>query len=340
MSQPLLTINKASPPLQSFQSQSSFAQKILNFTFQLAQNPQSTQPTTFSGTNSNLLSVSGLRARCRFTFAKAPTSTLAEMSIYGLPQSVINQLTTTATVIDKVNKNSVIVSAGVSSTGSAAAASAVSAPPGGFPVVFGGTIWFSVGDYNQMPDVPLEISAQSGLFNAMQSAAPASFTGQTDVATAMQSIASKLGLAFENNNVSAKLSNPYYRGTLMEQVYRMAEDVHINAELVDGGTKLAIWPRPGSRTSITNIPLISPETGMIGYPLFSQNGYLIVKMIYNPDVVFGGSIQVKSSIPQANQTWVVRKVDLSLDTLSPDGDWMGTAYCQPINVPQAPPPAT
>ena len=78
---------------------------------------------------------------------------------------------------------------------------------------------------------------------------------------------------------------------------------------------------------------------MVGYPSFANNGWLVVNMIYNPDVVFGGNIQVQSDIPQANKTWTVYKLDLALDTLVPDGDWIGTALCYPKGV-NAPAPPT
>ena len=347
---PLITVSKASPQPTSprFQSRSSFSQKLLNFTFTLNSSPVNNQPSTFSGTNnSNSVSIAGHRARCRITNAGAPSGNTAEISIYGLSQSLMSQLTTLGIVVDSISQNNVIISAGTGQpTGSASAASAALSPASGFPVVFGGTVYFAYGEYNNMPDVPLKIIAQGGLLNAVKSVAPSSFTGPTSVATVMQNFASKLGVTFENNGITATLSNPYYPGTILQQIYQIAEHAGIHAQLVDGGTKLAIWPLLGSRTSQTNIPLISPQTGMIGYPSFASNGWLVVKMIYNPDVIFGGNIQVQSSVfsgnsqlqSKVNSTWTVQKLDLALDSLFPDGDWMGTAICTPKGVNAGPPP--
>src|SRR5271156_541491 len=320
----------------TFASQASFAQKILNFQFQLVQ--------PFEG--SNVINVSGLRSRVRISQAAAVGNTTADASIFGLSQSLMNKLTTSV-IVNRVTRNSGIISAGVNpGKGASTAAAANVNSVMGFPVVFGGTIWLATGDYNNMPDVPLRLSAQLGLIDAVVSATPSSFTGSTSIESIMQGFARKLTapngqpVAFENNNVSGNLDRPYFPGTIMQQVYQAAYHARINAQLVDGGTKLAIWPQGGSRTSQTSIPLISPDTGMIGYPTFASGALMIVKMVYNPDVIYGGQIQVQSDIPQANGKWTVWELDLALDSLSPGGEWSGTAQCYPTGLAPPVPGAT
>ena len=340
---PASQFTPAAPSPSTFASQPSFAQKILNFQLTVPQTPTSSQPTNFAnaqGATPGSYSFSGYRSRCRITYAGAPTAAQADISIWGLDQSTMNELATLQPQGDAVSKNQILVSAGAASNGYADAGNANQAPLGGFPVVFGGTIWFAYGDYGNMPDVAFRISAQAGLINAVQSVAPASFNGSTSIVSIMQSFADQLGIPLENNNVSGSLSNPYYPGTLLQQIYQVADHNDINAVLVDGGTKLAIWPRGGSRTSITNIPLISPDTGMVGYPSFAPGGWMTLKMIFNPDVILGGNIQVESSIPQANKTWTVYKLDLALDSLIANGEWMATAMCYPkgLNAGIPPPP--
>jgi hypothetical protein len=338
-----ISINKAPALASAFVGQSSFSQKLLNFSITLAQNAQNNQPTSFAesqgASQSGTISISGARARCRIAGAGAPAGNSADIAIYGLSPSLMNQLSTLGIVQDSISQNTIIVSAGTASDLDASAANALSSPLSGFPVVFGGTTYFAFSDYNQMPDVPLRITAQGGLFNAVQSVNPASYTGSTSIVSIFQNFANQLSLPFENNGVTGTISNPYYPGNLLQQIYQAAEHANINANIVDGGTKLAIWPAGGSRTTQTNITLISPQTGMIGYPTFSPNGFMAVKMLFNPDVLFGSNIQVQSSIPQANKTWTVYKLDLALDTLIPDGDWMGTALCYPQGL-AAPAPAS
>ena len=64
---------------------------------------------------------------------------------------------------------------------------------------------------------------------------------------------------------------------------------------------------------------------MIGYPTFTQQG-IIVKNLFDPTIKFFGKVSVQSSVVQT-ATWVVNKMDLSLDTLVPKGDWMAVLFC-------------
>lgn len=346
-----LTVNPAqfaSSP-SSFLSQQSFAQKILNFTFYLSQNPATPQPNLYTGLGgiqSNQLSFAGLRASCRISNATGPSGSMADVHIWGLPQSVMNQLTTTGMIGNLAANNQIQISAGVSTGSDASAAAANAAPPQGFPVVFGGAIALAVGDYNQMPNVPLHIIAKGGFNSAMTSSVPTSYTGKTSVVKIMQTFAGQLKspngqpVIFENNGVTTQLSNPYFPGNLLQQIDQAASQAGIFAQIVDGGTKLAIWPTTGARKT-QNIPLISPSTGMIGYPTFGgQAGMMWVRMVYNPNVTFGGQINVQSSIPQANGIWNVRVLDYALDSLVPDGEWMIVAQVQsassPLPTPTAP----
>ena len=251
----------------------------------------------------------------------------------------MNQLAAVGPSVNSIQRNNVTISAGAASNDSASTSNASQSPLSGFPVIFGGTIFFAFADYNNMPDVPFRFSARAGLYNQVKSIAPASFSGSASIVSIMQSFASQLGVPLENNGVTGTLSNPYFPGTLFQQIYRAAEHANIYAQLVDGGTKFAIWPKNGYRTSLKNIPLISPSTGMIGYPTFGPNSYLYVRALYNPDVVFKGQVEIQSSIPQAVGAWTVQKMDLVLDSLLPSGDWQMVLQCWPSNAMAPPPPS-
>ena len=342
-SSPILTVNKASSQSSAsstFESQSSFAQKILNFTFQLNPNPSTPQPagSTVTG-GGNAVNLSGYRSRCRITNATVPMGSTCECAIFGMSPDLMNRYTAVGPSINSINRNNVIISAGAANNASASAANANQAPPSGFPVIFGGTINFAFGDYNNMPDVPFRFSARAGLYNQVQSVVPTSYQSTASIVSIMQAFADHLGVPLENNGVTGNLQTPYYPGSLMQQIYQAAEHAGIFAQLVDGATKLAIWPQTGYRTSQTKVPLISPDTGMIGYPTFGSNSYLYVRALYDPDVLFKGTIQIKSSLPQAQGTWVVQKMDLVLDSLLPGGDWMMVLQCWPANAAAPPPPS-
>ncbi len=329
---PVVEINKAPTALPQsqqppYQGQQSFVQRLISLTVTLSPGSSgaSPQPSTFPG-GSNSVTLSGSRIGVRVQNNGAPAGGMARVLVFGLTPSIMNQLSTLGMVFNQVQRNSISIRAGDAVNGLSA--------------VFSGTILFAYGDYNQAPKVPFVLECQSGLIDAVASAQPSSFPGATSVATILAGLARQMNVGFENNGVTVQLASPYLRGNLWTQVQKVARDAHIRAELVNGGTVLAIWPEGGSRTSQTGgpIPLISPTTGMDGYPSFAQNGYLVVRHLFNPQVSFGSTVQVQSSLPQANKTWVVQKLDLALDTLTPKGQWLGTAYCYPLGFSAPVPP--
>lgn len=298
-----------------------FAKKQIEVSIQLANNPQTNQPIQFSETGSDTLTVNDKRISVRVQNSGAPSSSAAQLLLYGLSGSVMNQLSTLGMMINTVPRNTLTVKAG--DQGSALSA------------VFTGTIVNAYADLNAAPDVAFVMHCQSGLADATMNVPPTSFAGSTPVSTIMSGIARQMNIGFENNGVDTVLSNPYYRGPAQQQMRQCAEDAGINAEIVNGNV-LAIWPRFGSRNT-QNIPLIAPppQGGMIGYPSYTQQG-ILVRNIFNPNIAFGGKVKVqtKEQISQrANGTWIVLKLDLALESQVPKGKWEMAAYCYNSNSP-------
>jgi hypothetical protein len=324
-----LTVTKGNlvQPQPAFQGKRSYVKRLIEVAVSLAPDQKTNQPIKFAGTDSNTVTLSGFRTKVRVENSGAPAGSHATIAIYGLTPSTMNQLSTLGMIFNSIQRNTVTVSAGDEESG--------------LSPVFGGTIAFAFPEYNQAPDVPFNFECQTGYIDGIVPVPASSFSSPTDVATIMAGFANQMNIGFENNGVTVQMPPCYFPGTVMEQVRRCAQAAHINAERVDGDTKLAIWPLGGSRTSISGagpLPLISADTGMIGYPSFAPNGYMIVRTLFDPKIAFGGTVQVKSSIPQANRTWVVQKLDLALDSLVPKGNWMATLYCYPLGFAAPPPP--
>jgi hypothetical protein len=195
-----------------------------------------------------------------------------------MPPSLMNQLATLGLVFNLVPKNTLTIMAGDDESG--------------MSTVFGGTIWAAYGDYASQPNVPFHFECLAGAADAAIAVPASSFTGSTDVATIMSGLARQMGLGFENNGVSVKLSSPYLSGSAKVQAQKVADWAGIEWTIDDG--KLAIWPKGGNRNT-PNVPTISPSTGMISYPAFTQQG-IIVKTVFNPQISFGSLIKVESSL--------------------------------------------
>jgi hypothetical protein len=293
-----------------------FSRKQIEVSIELAADTQTNQPNTFAGTGADTTTIRDKRMSVRIQNSGAPSNSSAQVSIYGMTESVMNQLSTLGMVLNLVPKNVLTVKAGDDQVG--------------LTTVFRGTIVSAYADMAAAPDVPFILDCQSGLAEATSNVPPTSYKGSVPVSTIMSGFARQMNVGFENNGVDTVLINPYYRGSLDQQRQQCARDAGINAEVVNGNV-LAIWPRFGSRTSLSKIPLIAapPDGAMIGRPSFTQQG-ILVRNLFNPEIAFGGKVEIRTrerALSKANGQWTVYKLDLALDAQVPKGQWASTLYC-------------
>ena len=271
-----------------------FSKKRIDVIFELANG-------NFEG-GGNTYTATGLRISCSIQVMGGPQQANARIAIFGLPLQVMNQLSNVGPKWAQAQPNNVTVMAGDETTG--------------LQIVFQGSIYAAMVDATAMPHVAFLVEAKPGYYGQIKSAPALSFKGSSDVSTMMGQIASGLGMTFENNNVTKRISNAYYSGSLVNQATQIARDAGISW-IMDRNT-LAICnpgePRQG------DAPLISPQTGLISYPLFNQN-QIILKAFYNPNVKFMGSVEVKSDITPANGTWLVTSLTYELEAEMPKGKW-------------------
>lgn len=186
-------------------------------------------------------------------------------------------------------------------------------------LVFAGNIINAWGDYGSMPDVYLHIQAQSAYFNQLKAVGPRSFKGTVDVASVMAQIARNMGYTFENNGVTTKLSDLYLANTDLEQAKELARAAGCDLYLDD--KILAITPPNVARKTL--IQNISRESGLVGYPTFDGVGVNFTSL-FNPAVLFGGSIKLETDIQQAAGEWIVTSVAHRLESEKPGGAWFSS----------------
>jgi hypothetical protein len=285
-----------------------FTKKDLRFTFILASNAK------FAGTNSNTLKVNGLRASATIKGSGLPAFPESDLTIFGLKQDDMNALTATQFQPLSMQRNTVLVEADSGQ---------------GFSTVFSGQIITSGPDYDGIPQAPLKVQARVLGFDSLNPATATSYTGATSVANIVGTIASKLGYVLENNGVNVNLSNPYFGGTLVDQLRAVASQAGI--DVYTEGNVIAICPKgaPRQQQSFT----LSPQSGLVGYPkLDFQRGYVYTKALYNSAFRFGGPITVQGSdVPLANGKWVIGTISHELSSLTPNGPWFSSMLLYPPN---------
>lgn len=256
----------------------------------------------FGDTGANTVTITGARVHAGIQVFGGEAMPQLQLRIFGQPLERMNQLTTIGPINSAIMfNNSVLVAAGDDSS---------------MQTVYSGTIWEAWAEFQGVPEVPLNIVGLGGLAASLKPVGALSYNGAADVATIMQTLADTMGLAFENNGVSVQLSNPYFPGTALAQVRACARAADIYYA-IDRGT-LAIWPKNGARQG--DAVLISPETGMVGYPSFASNG-LTLTTLFNPAIKPGGVVQVDSSLQVARGQWTVLQVQHSLQSETPNGQW-------------------
>ncbi len=277
----------------------SYTQKLLTVQFVLGTG-------TFGESGQNTLTISGLRVVATVVKSGGASLGNAQIRIFGMTQSHMNQLSTLGLLITQTRKNTVILMAGDATSG--------------MSQVFMGTIINAWSDYQGAPDVSFNVEAFAAYLDAIKPVPPASFPpGGTDVATIMAGFAARMGLKFENNGVSVKLASPYFAGTARDQAQRCADAANINWH-IDNGT-LAIWPKNSARSG--SAVVVSPETGLVGYPIFDSLG-VILRTLFNPLIRYGCLVQVNSSLTPANGTWFVYALTYELSSMTPGGPWFNT----------------
>lgn len=255
----------------------------------------------FGNTENDTVTLEGFRATADIEKAGGMMMGTLRARVYGVSQDVMNTATTLQWKPGSLIPNTVQVFAIVGDKET---------------LVFSGNIVNAWGDYLNMPDVFLHIQAQSAFFSQLIAVAPRSFRGGVDVATVMAQIAADMGLTFENNGVNVQLADLYLANTNTEQARELARIAGIDLYIDD--TVLAITPRNAPRSGL--VPVISRETGLVGYPTFDGIG-VNFQTLFNPAVTFGGLILVETDIVRAAGQWIVTSVTHRLESEKPDGAW-------------------
>jgi len=273
--------------------------------FIITLDPRNKNATTFDANGNDTITLQGFRASIDIDKAGGVQMSTLRAKIYGVKMDDMNA----ATVLQwknniYVERNTIEVYAIVGEVET---------------LVFAGNIVMSYGDFSSLPEVCLNIQAQSAFYNQLAAAIPTSIPGGIDVAIVMERIAKSMGLAFENNNVHLILANVYVASSLTEQAKELAQMCGFWLYIDD--KTLAITNPYQPRTG--QIPNISAESGLIGYPMFDGIG-VTFQTLFNPAITHGGSVQLVTDLKNAKGQWIVTSVSHKLECEKPNGAWFST----------------
>lgn len=274
----------------------------------------------FGDTQSNTLTIENLRVQCTINSPGGYVSSESNIRIYGLSQDVMDAVTTLR--LDNAGevpngttraqfKHRIAIEAGDEEND--------------YTLVFTGNIITAAGDYNNLPDVYLDVSAQAAYEQQIANLPPNSYRGEREASDILTDIANQVGWSPEFHGVTGfPLSDTYLTGSAKNQAEKIAQAAGL--DLLFEHDKLIAMPTGGNR--IGQIPLLTAETGLVGYPTFDYVGVRF-KCLFNPAILMYGLVQIDSDLPRANGTWKVNALQYELDSETPQGRW----FCSGLGTP-------
>lgn len=232
----------------------------------------------------------------------APELPKAQVSIWGLSQAQMTQLTMLSFDALSMRRNVIEIAAGADGRQPA--------------VVFQGEITNAAPDMNAAPSPVMRIEAISAAYPQLIPSAPIAVKGEQTVDSLMQSFAGEAGMQYESVGVSSSLSNCTINGDPITKAKWVADTV--GADLVIDDQKLVLVDPKSSRGQAVMIDVINPQTGQIGYPSFDSMGIRAV-CFFNPNLQVCGLCRIESSMPRASGVWKIYSVSHEIAANMPNG---------------------
>lgn len=257
----------------------------------------------FQGTSKNTYTIEGLAMSAKIEKVGLPDLNKCALNITGMKYDVMEQLTVLGFRKLTSAKNLLTLYGGTQGET--------------LPVLFSGDITKAVADFKNAPDVVFQINATTGAYSVKKAAPPLSIQGDAAAADLAQRWAAEMGYSFKNAGVVTRVSNCVFNGSPMQKLRMLAEQYHIDTIIDDG--EVIIQPRGNVRKTGT-IPYLTEQSGLFGYPAFTDKGIQLVAL-YNPDFKRGGLIRVKSIVPRASGEWKIVKLTHSVSAYSKNAEW-------------------
>ena len=163
----------------------------------------------------------------------------------------------------------------------------------------------------------LKIEALAGYYPALIPSTPTSVQENTTVEKLMKQFADEAGYSFENKGITASIANSVFVGSPVEKAKTLARQADIDLLIDDN--KFTIQPFEAPKDG--QIPLLSKNTGLIGYPSFSNEG-INCKSVFNDKLKVGSYFKLESVLPHASGEWQITKVEHRLEAYTPNsGTW-------------------
>ena len=236
-----------------------------------------------------------------------PSFPEANITIWGLSMNKMKALSMKGHVMLQSYRNRVKIFAG-------------DGEPSQLPLVFVGDEYFGAAQIDSQGEVRFDMKAFTGIFSAMTPSTPMSVKGSVPAADIIQQFATDAGFKFINQGVTTQVTDCVIYGDPMRKMRQVADA--IGADLIVDDDTITLLPIKEARRA--PYLLVSPQTGLLGYPTINSTG-ITVTFLFNPAVRFNQTIHVESVIPMATGDHRVIRLQHSIDANQNDGgQWQTT----------------
>ena len=264
---------------------------------------------TFDGDKGNILTIDHARMEAQLSFTGGFTGTLATIKIYGLGMGYMSRLAGRGVQLDK-NRQKFIIRLDVNDV----------------EVFLGYANWCYI-DANSQPEIALVVQAAAqGEINLMPM--PDTFiNSRTSVGLAAKIITRNVDMIV-TDYTDFSLPSIYTTGTVGSQLLQLMK------------ATLKVYPKFKYDLNYSYLDLfssdnaldyeiinVSKDTGMIGYPTFTQTG-INITTIFNPKFSLQKVINLTSDLPNISGKYqIIDGCTANLSTVIDGGPWTSTIAC-------------
>ena len=273
--------------------------------------------TVFSSeTKANKISSDGLHVQAVISYGAGNITPTAQINIYGLTIETMTPLMRIQWNTMQAVLNTIQVEVGDKSDTV-------------LSLAYEGNITFAKIDTSNAPTMCLQIESQMSVVESLTPRQPNTYTKGQDGAVIIQQLAQSMGYQFSNNQASHILTDDLtMEGSYLNRIQLLA--TNCDFDLYAEQRSITICKRGYSR--LVKIPVITPTTGLIGYPSPDIRG-ITFRCLYSPLVRFGGIVRIAESlIPTCNGDWRTYGVRAILETNVSASRWEMEVSAVPRNV--------
>lgn len=258
------------------------------------------ETSSFDDSGNNTISISEARATVSFQSAGNLFGTQINVSIFGLGIEMLAALSSKAMGLFGSDTERISMKVFVGET-----------------AIFAGYMTSSIANMNAIPNAALMITATANADLQNKPASPFSFNGATPVPDIINAICNAAGYkAYITGLDGLVVTNPHYEGSIFTQLESLCNDVNVAMSVAP--PSISFWPQDSTRDDV--MPFISPEYGLIGYPIFS-NGGLMFQTQFSTLLTTGRNVQIETSLPHASGVYKLTSVNHELSSWMNDGPW-------------------